>query len=92
MFEIFYDRPVRVEKYDRGGGGPARNAAPDDTGPLGSQWPPQGSRTGCRRADSTPGRAGVCLPNPSTLTDGAMRWAADLGGSPLEGMCEGNPG
>ena len=38
------------------------------------------------------GRAGVCLPNPSTLIDGAMRWAADLGGSPPEDVGEGNPG
>ena len=37
-------------------------------------------------------RAGVCLPNPSTLIDGAMRWAADLGGSPPEDVGEGNPG
>ena len=41
---------------------------------------------------ASPGRAGLCLRNPSTVTDGAMRWAADLGGSPLGGVCEGNPG
>ena len=38
------------------------------------------------------GRSGVCLRNPSTLIDGAMRWAADLGGNAPADVCEGNPG
>ena len=41
---------------------------------------------------ASPGRAGVCLPSPSARIDDAMRWAADLGGSPPEDVCEGNPG
>ena len=38
------------------------------------------------------GRAGGCLPNQAARTDSAMRWAADLGGSPPADVCEGNPG
>ena len=41
---------------------------------------------------ASPGRSGLCLLNPSARTDGAMRWAADHGGSPPADVCEGNPG
>ena len=45
LFEIFDDWPVRVWWEGQGGDGPARKAAPDDTGPLGSQWLAHGNRT-----------------------------------------------
>ena len=68
-------------------------AAPDDTGLWGHSGrfkQPDGLQT--RRFRHRPVRAGVCLPNPSARIDSAMRWAADLGGSPPEDVCVGNPG
>ena len=66
--------------------GPARNAAPDDTGLWGHSGrfkQPDGLQA--RRFRHCPVGQGLCLRNPSTLIDGAMRWAADLGGSPRGG-------
>ena len=94
LFENFHDWPVRVEREDRGGGGPSEPAAAPDHGTF---WSNIGRLTATGRVADAPipassGRSGLCLRNPSTVTDGAMRWAADLGGSPPEGVCAGNPG
>ena len=60
-------------------------------------WGHSGRLTATGRVADAPlrswtGRSGGCLPNQAARTDGAMRWAADLGGSPLEDVGEGNPG
>ena len=57
-----------------------------------SGWLKAAGRVAGAQIPALPGRAEVYLRNPSARTDGAMRWAAYLGGSPPEDACEGNPG
>ena len=95
LFEIFHDWPVRVEREARGGGGLARTAAPGHGDlfavTLVASRQPDGLQTRRFPVMDQVGRGSVCR-NQAARTDGAMRWAAYLGGSPMEGMCEGNPG
>ena len=57
-----------------------------------SGWLTAAGRVAGAQIPALPGRAEVYLRNPSARTDGAMRWAAELGGSPPADACEGNPG
>ena len=57
-----------------------------------SGWLTAAGRVAGAQMPALPGRAEVYLRNPSARTDAAMRWAAELGGSPPADACEGNPG